>query len=292
MRKIKTIHPSIARCIRQHRASLLLSLMGGILGWGFILAACSSDTPEPKVEPAREGAPVELTSYVTDYAEAAPSTRAWTEPSGFTLLPELAEKSISVFFTQNGESPEEEFFFRSSGKWRVSKTDLKAETYYLYGYTPHEASVNASISSSATPADNSSYSSGAVLTLENLPAITPNDFCVIVGAKDGINADADNGLTLGQFAYAAQPTEAVGETPKGNNYVYLLFDHLYAALRIRMKVHGEYDHLRTIKLKELRLATKAGSVATTKKATATITLAKTTDDTNPISSVVFTPTGT
>ena len=279
----------------------LMSHMGliGLMGLG--LMGCSSD--EVAAPMAEESTMVQVLGYVAGYEEpsganesnraneANRTNRAWSVPSGYSLYEE--DNSISVFFTQDGKptgvgaSPEEEFFFNNNGSWRVSKKDLAAETYYLYGYMPFDKSINATISSSATAYDNSSYSTGAVLTIGNLPTISPNDFCVIVGAKNGLDADNDNGLTTGQFAYAAQPTETAGKS----NYVYLLFDHLYAALRVRMKVYGGYDALRTIKLKELKLKTSVGETATKKKTTATITLAKTLDGSSPISSIVFTPEG-
>ena len=251
----------------------------------------------------KSSVPVEVMGCVAGFEDVAKGTRGWIPPYlpndnenryGFFDNP---DQSISVFFTQDGVAPEEEFFFKSSGNWRVSKTDLKNETYYLYGYAPHpsENSVIASISSSSTPGVNSSYSSGAVLTLQYLPAITPNDFCVVIGAKNGYGngytASGDyeiTGLKRGDFTYTATTT---GEGGTNQNYAYLLFDHLYAALRVRMTVHPEYAALRTIKLRKLYLSTSDASGTTKKYTTASITLRKTTDGSNPIQSVVFTPTG-
>ena len=272
----------------------LIGLMGlmGLMGLG--LMGCSSSSDDVVATPAPQpAAAVRLMSYVTGYEEPdranMVSRRAWEVPSGYSRYED--DKSISVFFTQDGvpaeadKSPMEEFFFYTSGSWRVSKKDLEAETYYLYGYMPYDKSFNASISSTTTPNDNSAYSDGAVLTLENLPTITPYDFCVMIGAKDGTSADDDNGLARGSFAYAAQPTEG---DDKGDNYVYLLFDHLYAALRVRMKGHGEYNALRTIKLKELKLKTSVDETPTKKKTNVAITLEKKADGGNPVKSVVFT----
>ena len=295
----------------------LMGLMGLISLMG--LMGCSSEDEDTPV--GGRGVSVEVRGIVAEYNEANEtngtnrtyganrtnetnrvySTRAWTVPTGYSLYE--GEDPIAVYFTQNGKpagvgvSPDEEFFFKSNGSWRVSWKDLAAETYYLYGYMPHDNSVTTTISSTATPHDNSAYNDGAVLTLTNLSAITPNDYCVIIGATNGKDDYKDNAdysvtsLTRGNFAYAAQPAEAVGETPKGSNYVYLLFDHLYAALRVNIRVYGAYDALRTIKLKELKLKTSAGETPTKKKTNATITLAKTTEGSDPISSIVFTPVG-
>ena len=280
----------------------LMGLMGliGLIG----LMGCSSEDEDTTV--GERGATMEVESVVTEFDEAneanrSYSTRAWLVPTGYSLYE--GEDPIAVFFTQDGKpagvgvSPNEEYFFKNSGGWRVSWKDLAAETYYLYGYMPHDNSITTTISSTATPNDNSAYSNGAVLTLRNMPTITDKDFCVMIGATNGKDYYRDNAdysvtsLARGNFMYAAQPTEAVGDTPKGSNYVYMLFDHLYAALRINIRVHGAYDALRTIKLKELKLKTCVGETPTKKKADATITLAKTTDGSDPIRSIVFTPVG-
>lgn len=268
------------------------------------LSSCSSDPIEPRggEKETMQGVPVEVMSCVTGFEDYGRTTRGWTPPIApgtndekryqFFDNPDL---SISVFFTQNpdaGESPEEEFFFKINDHWRVSKTDLAAETYYLYGYIPHNESVIASVSKPS--GEGKTFANGAVLTLENMPAIAPDDYCVIIGAKNGYGngytASGDyeiTGLKRGDFSYLARTT---GESGTGGNYAFLLFDHLYAGLRVTMKVHGEYDVLRTIKLRKLVLKTE-GASPTKKKATATITLAANDVGSDPISSVVFTPTG-
>ena len=77
----------------------------------------------------------------------------------------------------------------------------------------------------------------------------------------------------------------------GKDSVFLLFDHLYAALRIQMKVHADYAALRTIKLKSLQLDTQAGEQKTTKKTTITIKLKATDGSPSPIEKLTFIPTG-
>lgn len=291
MRLIGPISPIIPiRLIRPIGFLSLLSLLS--------LSSCSSESEEEGLQ-VRERASAEVagvTGCVTWFEDQVAATRAWTPPTGYSLYGD-AERSISVFFTQPSGEPEggylEESFFKSSGKWRVSKTDLAAETYYLYGYVPKEDFADAHVTE---PVDDSkTFADGAVLTIENLNAITPSDVCAIVGAKNGkdyYDADGDysvEGLTRGDFAYAARTTSGVGS---GNNYVYLLFEHLYAAFRIQVKVDAIYNRLRTIKLKEMHLQTIAGSTTTKKKTNVTVTLNKTADGSSPISSVDFTPQGT
>lgn len=265
---------------------LTISLMG--------LWSCSSDdTAEPKTEKSTE---VQLMSYVAGYQEVsranrageAGTTRAWTPPTGFSLYQLGSDQSISVFFTQPAAAGEERFFFTSAGQWKVSGEDLDPGDYYLYGYVPHDKSITTTVS--VLPGVGKTFADGAVLTMTNVPTVSPADICVLVAAKNGkadYKADADysvTGLQPGDFLYAAS-----GD----GNYVYLLFDHLFSALRVQMRVQGDYADLRTIKLKGLRLQACVDSTPTKKKTNITVTLNKTTDGTSPISNVVFTtPTGT
>lgn len=217
-------------------------------------------------------------------------TRGWLVPGGF----EASDKKlpISVYFTQpdHNDGYIEEFFYYDNNKWKVSKLDLAATTYYLYGYIPHDKSIMSSVA--VLPGDDKNFSHGAVLTLSGVPTVSKADVCVAVGVKNGsadYRAEGDysvTGLTRGDFAYAAQPAE--GGT---GNYVYMLFDHLFSALRIRMRVQGDYAALRTIKLKELHLQTKDDGVATKNLTDIAITLTKTSEGADPISNIVFTPTG-
>ena len=267
-----------------------ISLMG-LMGLMGLMASCSDE-----LQPEARSAAVELKGCVTRFEEnvARRAAGTWTVPTGYSLYGE-PDKSISVFFTQTTADPaggyEEEFFFKSSGKWRVSKTDLAQATYYLYGYAPHEAYVDARVAKLS--GEGKTFAHGAVLTLENLNAIMSSDLCAIIGAKNGKTDYHDDvayeieGLQRGNFAYAAETT---GESSTGANRVYLLLDHLYAALNIQMKVHGDYAALRTIKLRELHLKAVAGSDTIKNKTTATITLTANAEGDDPITSVAFAPT--
>lgn len=281
------------KCItgRVKRAMRLMKLIG-FIG----LAGCSSEDFE---KPAEKLFPVNLMGMVTQYEEATEATRGhqtyeltrtWTPPSGYTLIG-AGNYTIGAFLTRNGDSPTEGFFYSSGSTWHTTLEIEDADTYYLYGYMPHTSGVTCTISSSSTDNDNSSYNNGAVLKIRNLPAITSNDICVVVGAKNGKNDYNDDanysvtGLRRSDFAYVAQA---------GNNYIFLIFDHLYSALRVRMRVDGDYNALRTIKLKELYLQTSASGTVTKKRLDAIVTLRATNgaDNTDPISSVVYTPVGT
>ena len=289
----------------------------GLIGLIVLLAGCSDDSQEER--PLRQ-ARMEVLSLVQQFDEIEPTvrtrewedatrtwgpvtrtwgpvTRTWTPPSGFVRFDDLSynagkdfsDHSISVFLTRDAVQEGENIgnkvlrglFSYYDGKWFTDLTIEKEDDYYVYGYYP---------SSGITPniepdGDNHLYADGAVLTLSNLPTATSSDICVIVGAKEGTASDVNTPFDQGWFKYHANPThepEEGHEDEFNANYVYLLFDHLYAVLNIQLRVDGDYDEMRTIKLKQISLKTKAGDVPTPSKVNARITLKKTTDGTSPI----------
>lgn len=279
---------------------LIIGLMG-LIG----LMGCSKDEVSSggsNGEPAGT-ALVEIASYVRWYDEAYGANRAheankvnraWAIPSGYVAY-EGGEQSIGIAFTKNGqdptigadpENPKSMIgnFFKSGDKWRTNINEIPADnTYQLYGYIPHQTAINYSITD--YNGANGAYSTGAIMTLQNVPTVMPNDLCVVIGAKHGTDKEHDSGLRQGDFSFTAK------QGTDSKDYVFLLFDHLYAALRIRMRVHDDYAALRTIKLKSLQLNTQAGETKTTKKTTITIKLKANDGSSSPIETLTFTPTG-
>ena len=264
----------------------LMGLMG--------LMGCSEDSGDSK--DTLGGTPVEVMGFAADYQEVVASTRGWVPPTGFSI-PEGAEQGIGYCFTQNGQNPSDlqGSFFKSGSGWR-STVDIAANmtagnTYYLYGYTP---STGVTCTITDLNGNHAAFSAGAKLILDNLPSANGSDVCVAVGAKNGKNDYRETGdytvtdLQRGDFAYTAQA--GTSGTGTGGNYIYLLFDHLYAALSIYMKVDGEYDKLRKIKLKGIKLAT-SGEAGETKNIRATITLTANGDGSDPITSIAFEQVG-
>jgi len=264
-----------------------------------VLMGCSADS-EPETSEMKTAA-VEVVSFVTGYDEANrtyESNRAWAIPTGFVAYGDGIQP-IGIAFTQNGvdpaigtgESPKPMIgsFFKSGEKWRTDLENIVAGSYQLYGYIPHLTSIDYSITDydgGATDEEkNASYSTGAIMTLQNVPTVMPNDLCVVIGAKHGTDKEHDSGLRQGDFNFTAK------QGTDGKDFVFLLFDHLYAALRIQMRVHADYAALRTIKLKSLQLDTQAGEQKTTKKTKITIKLKANDGSASPIEKLTFTPTG-
>ena len=144
---------------------------------------------------------------------------------------------------------------------------------------------------------------GATLTIKGLRT-AGYDACVIIGAREGFDIDHDGGytdtngngsydegtdsrtnrLTAGDFKFNLKKGENV------KNYLYLLFDHLCSAVSIGIKVDGDYNTLRTIKLKQLTLQTATDTELMTEKADVEVWLDKDGSG-NPITKLTYTPTG-
>ena len=296
-----------------------------------LLVACSSggDAPEapptPPTDPTNPTEPTTQASELTmglsasatpfvDAAKAAENQggahqqamrRSWAPPSGYFLYgdiydekgnlyvnyanSDLTNKSISAFFTINNE--ENPYYgqlrYMSTGnKWRLSirkvaPEDVAAGDYYVYGFIPSAAADDATID---ILSGETSYTAGAKLTIKGLRT-AGYDACVIIGAKEGPDEDHDNGLVAGDFKFNLKTGDDV------KNYLYLLFDHLCSAVTIGIQVDGDYNTLRTIKLKQLTLQTATESGLMTEKADVVVTLNGNNTGTNPITTLTYTPTG-
>lgn len=286
---------------------------------GLIFAACSDDSNElvpdtPEQAEEEKGLAMDLSASAPDFVNAAEPeemtretlrgtseaiTRSWTPPSGYFLYSEfndhhgntyqnfasndLTRKSINAFFTMNAE--ENPYHGRlsyksSTGKWQLSIRKVKPEEvsqgdYYVYGFIPSAAADDATI---AILSGETSYTAGAKLTIKGLRT-AGYDACVTIGAKEGPDADHDNGLTAGDFKFDLKTGESV------KNYLYLLFDHLSSALSISIKVDGTYNTLRTIKLKQLSLRTATNDGMVKEKVDAVVDLTANALGTNPITSL-------
>ena len=252
-----------------------------------LMSSCSSgDGGDADELLGAAGVPIAgVSSYMSGYMANA-LTRAWEAPSGYVAY-EDGEQPIGVWFTKDGSPTLEGYLYKSGEKWRANFNEganLSAETYYVYGYIPHSAGIKGKVESDL-------YAEGATLKLTNVPSVMPNDLCVIIGAKDGTDKETVTGLSRGDFAYAAKATSS--EDSKGN-YVFLLFDHLYSAIRVNMKVYADYNELRTIKLKSLRLSTKAEGATGMSMDHTDITIDLEANDTeaDPIQSITYASTST
>lgn len=155
----------------------------------------------------------------------------------------------------------------------LSRVPLVDGTYYFYGFMPSEG-----VGSSVNVAPyNGDYQNGAVLTLNDLDAVSPEDICIIVGAEgygSGTKTApaADMTTRLGQFQY---------NTTDGDK-LFLLADHLYAGLEFRLKLSTAYSKLRKIKINKISLTPDTGDGNVVETVTARVTIVSNTELKNPI----------
>ena len=281
------------------------------------LASCSDDSesdkaPQPKPNTATNFMlqPCAF-SYVEEWPVKSGATRSsWTPPEGYVsysridLQKDLIKNTIVVFFTRDGKPTFSNCFnyyvpedLEADPYWIPDLQDdeeLKVESgrpYQLYGYIPYEAADEITVSTDLSTlirgydngAPNDSYSEGAVLTLKGLDSVTASDVCVVVGVKDGKSLVEDNGLVRGLFNFSAQGSGGA------NHYVFLLFDHIYAAIQFRFTVGADYDYLRTIRIRRVELKAKGSGIAASYNAK--VTLKKNETKASPIEDIVFTKNG-
>lgn len=255
----------------------LLMLMSAVI----LLTACSDDTDRSGSLPDDSDV-LQIAAYTQDLTSPSQpaATRAVTVPSGYSQY--AGSASIGVFMTKSSttdNSTEMTLISYEDNVWHSLVKVIKDTPYYIYGYMPAYAT------STITP--NTSFDNGAILKFTNVPSVMSEDFSVITGVlqlqpDNAGNAVQEGTLRAGTFAYTGKES--------GKNYVDLMFDHLYGALNIDLKVADSYNSLRTIKLKELRLRTSDENGPSKNKTNVTVTLNKTEGGT-PISNVVYEPTG-
>ena len=263
-----------------------------------MLNACS-DTDEAPGNQEKNRVMLELRPYAPSFLDVEPiKTRAFPQDfsgyypyddnhvSGqFTPQRTIQDKTIHVlFFNQTAtgtlaENLEEGTFYKSGANWR-SLVEMETDPYYLFGYIPYGVASGVEDIDYRVDGD---LSKGIKFTIKKLSSVTPSDVCVIVAAGRGNDSGPDEGFALGKFSYQAKQSEE-------QNYVYLLFDHIYASICFSFKVDAEYDKLRTIKIKKLRLL----SSSMTRYVDAKITLYGNDDGVSPLrnTSVEFTDNGT
>ena len=234
--------------------TVLLLIMAAML-----LSACSSDDSEEQTVTAGNepvGKVVQLMSYTSPFTEKGQSLRR--VPVAFS------DMGIYMLLPSDWASPTEKSIIYTN-KWHAYFDVEANKLYTVYGYMPKTGEMVSTLTKST---DNA-----ASLAISNIKAVSADDICIITGVQNSYET-----LVEGRFGWI---------WPIGNeNYsIYLLMDHLYAAVRFSVKVDATYAELRTIKLKSMTLSTNKSSV------NAEITLTHNTTGTSPVSGVKYTTSG-
>ena len=223
------------------------------------LSACSDDASEL----GSNWDTLELVSFsqpLVDVDQA--TTRAITLPDNYSVFSDIYPQASSEYATihtyliaNNAVSNEGNFTFNKDAVvktddgiitktgWSSNISVKQGTNYYVYGFMP--ANLSASIAK-----NNGSYDNKAIININNLDAVSPADICVVTGVKGFETPITDSSTSgrvdLGSFSYTGQA--------KGNNYIYLLLDHLYACVDLEYTLEAFYSTLRQIKLRKVEIA--------------------------------------
>lgn len=238
----------------RHIIDILISM-----AFVLLLTGCSSDS-EQNSRPMRD---MNLVLGAQNYTDATDATTRGSLPDNYVLYDNMTPRvpmdfaMIRAFMTHDINIDfQGDFTYRKVDDKYVwnSKVPLDEGTYYVYGFMP-SSEVNKVHLVPLLNSGNSTtvYSNGAVMTITGLSAVTACDPCVIVGVKGApTNTEMpDLADRLGYYDFNADKT-----IDGGGEYIYLLIDHLYAGLYLRMDINSTYNELRTIKITKLTLKAK------------------------------------
>ena len=186
-----------------------------------LLAACSQDLDGEAVE--HSDAPLTLAGV----------TRATTGDTEYG--------DIRIFLTNGTTSTEGLFKYDAEKSSWTTQLKLKsgARTYQLYGYMPDNVAFARSISDFDDD--------GAVLHIQQLPPLATQDYCIVTGVRQVENPElaSQEPPSRGAFSFDYDS--------KRENYINLFLDHLYSHIIFCMKVGDDYNAVRTIKIKRMKL---------------------------------------
>lgn len=218
-----------------------------------LMTACSSDSSDTAPQPTlRE---LHLVLCQPNYIDVTPMSSRRALPANYVVFDQLNPQAtdisnvkIRAYVTstfENTDNPDfqGDFIYNGESSWS-SKVPLNEGDYYIYGFMPAGETKKIAISRPS----GKEYDKGAVLTTTtNLNGLSNSDLCTIVGIKGSKNHSTpiqEVGIQQGQFKLNA--------ADDGEN-VYVLLDHLYAALQLDLKIANSYRQLRRVKLTKLEM---------------------------------------
>ena len=157
-------------------------------------------------------------------------TRAFTGDS--------ENSDIRIFLTHGTTTTEGLFKYAGASAWTTQlKLKSGARTYQLYGYMPDNADFVRSISDW--------NENGAVLHIQQLPPMAEQDYCIVTGVRQAADENDKTPAVRGTFSF--------DYNSQRENYINLFLDHLYSHIVFCMRVGDDYDAVRTIKVKRMKL---------------------------------------
>lgn len=269
MNRIKTIY----------QAATLLCTSAVLL-----LAGCSGDdAPDSRTNRALHFV-IGSSQYVD---ESVAATRGATYPHNYVAytVPAGENPDFLALIANPKDNPTSSdlftrrFSFQSADDWQTNITVADTEPEYLiYGFIPLDAENTTDEARITLRDGTASYSQGAKITITGLKVMTTKDPCVIVGVEKAGSKTDDVTLKLGKFGYK------FNDEP-GNDFAYILLDHIYSQLNFKIKVGAAYAALRTIHVKEMKIEAINSSGEALKSMNATVTIIPNATGDNPVYSV-------
>ena len=187
-----------------------------------------------------------LAACSQDLAEEQPQQPVSQEPDASLRMSRVTRSTmgdsqygdIRIFLTHGTTATEGLFKYIGGSAWTTQlKLKSGARTYNLYGYMPDNEDFVRSISNWS---DNS-----AVLHIQQMPPIAAQDYCIVTGVRQVNDESDERAAVRGAFGFDYDSQR--------ENYVNLFVDHLYGRMILCMKVGDDYDAVRTIKIKRMKL---------------------------------------
>lgn len=146
---------------------------------------------------------------------------------------------IRVFLTNGTTVTEGLFKYEGESSSWMTQLKLKsgARTYQLYGYMPDDAEFAGSITNW--------NENGAVLHIQQLPPLATQDYFIVTGVRQAVNENDETAAVRGAFSFEYDSQR--------ENYINLFLDHLYSHIIFSMRVGDDYNAVRTIKIKRMKL---------------------------------------
>ena len=145
---------------------------------------------------------------------------------------------IRIFLTDGETATEGLFKYEGEASWTTQlKLKSGARTYQLYGYMPDDAEFAGSVTNW--------NANSAVLHIHQIPPITAKDYCIVTGVREAENESDETAAVRGAFSFDYDS--------KRENYINLFLDHLYSHIIFSMRVGDDYNAVRTIKIKNMKL---------------------------------------
>ena len=145
---------------------------------------------------------------------------------------------IRIFLTNGTTATEGLFKYAGESSWTTQlKLKSGVRTYQLYGYMPDDAEFAGSITNW--------NENGAVLHIQQLPPLATQDLCIVTGVHQVDNESDKTAAVRGAFSFDYDSQR--------ENYINLFLDHLYSHIIFSMRVGDDYNAVRTIKIKNMKL---------------------------------------